>query len=221
MTCSSRRCCCRHRRRSPRISGQCPTGPGCIGELRRPNVTLAPLWEEQRASAPEGSGIPGLVTFIGLGGLAEADDASDLIAGERLFVVFAGRTVDASMASPVRSFRYRFLSPFWAHRSSSTPRRCGARQKTFICMNARPIRGCSAGAVGSPWALLYRSTERSLKSKSPRSGRRTAGSRRSQCPARRRTLLRPRRPPLGRSARQILIVDQRVQRRRQLAHRVK
>ena len=41
---------------------------------------------------PTGSGIPGFATFTGgLGGPAEADDAPTHVAGEKLFVDFAGR----------------------------------------------------------------------------------------------------------------------------------
>jgi hypothetical protein len=47
-------------------------------ELRRPNVTLALLWEEYRASAPDGFGyFLVLRPLPGLGGPAEADDAPD------------------------------------------------------------------------------------------------------------------------------------------------
>jgi hypothetical protein len=58
MTASSRRCCIRRRLRWRQTSDRFRTGQRCTAELRRPNLTLALLWEEYRGgtSARDGFG---------------------------------------------------------------------------------------------------------------------------------------------------------------------
>src|SRR5438552_901895 len=62
-------------------------------ELRRPNVTLALLWEEYRADAPDGFGYSWFCDlYRGWAGRLKPTMRQTHIAGEKLFVDFAGRT---------------------------------------------------------------------------------------------------------------------------------
>src|SRR6201988_4507384 len=62
-------------------------------ELRRPNVTLALLWEEYRAGAPDGFGYSWFCDlYRGWAGRLKPTMRQTHIAGEKLFVDFAGRT---------------------------------------------------------------------------------------------------------------------------------
>src|SRR3954464_10043586 len=62
-------------------------------ELRRPNVTLALLWEEYRAGAPDGFGYSWFCDlYRGGAGRLQPTMRQTHIAGEKLFVDFAGRT---------------------------------------------------------------------------------------------------------------------------------
>src|SRR3984893_262308 len=62
-------------------------------ELRRPNVTLALLWEEYRAGAPDGFGYSWFCDlYQGWAGRLKPTMRQTHIAGEKLFVDFAGRT---------------------------------------------------------------------------------------------------------------------------------
>src|SRR5205809_7535051 len=69
-------------------------------ELRRPNVTLALLWEEYRAGAPDGFGYSWFCDlYRGWAGRLKPTMRQIHLAGEKLFVDFAGRTgegVDAN-----------------------------------------------------------------------------------------------------------------------------
>jgi transposase len=62
-------------------------------ELRRPNVTLALLWEEYRAGAPDGFGYSWFCDlYRGWAGRLKPTMRQTHLAGEKLFVDFAGRT---------------------------------------------------------------------------------------------------------------------------------
>jgi Sigma-70, region 4 len=82
-------------------------------ELHRPNVTLALLWEEYRAGAPDGFGYSWFCDlYRGWAGRLKPTMRQTHIAGEKLFVDFAGRTsevVDARTGEliPVQIFRRR------------------------------------------------------------------------------------------------------------------
>ena len=69
-------------------------------ELRRPDVTLALLWEEYRASAPDGFGYSWFCDlYRAWAGQLKPTMRQVHLAGEKLFVDFAGRTgevVDAN-----------------------------------------------------------------------------------------------------------------------------
>src|SRR5437763_2829785 len=96
-------------------------------ELRRPNVTLALLWEEYRAGAPDGFGYSWFCDlYRGWAGRLKPKCARPTSPARSYLSTSPATPARSSMASPVRSSRYRFLSPSWAHRISPTPRRCGA-----------------------------------------------------------------------------------------------
>src|SRR6201985_141455 len=62
-------------------------------ELRRPNVTLALLWEEYRAGAPDGFGYSWVCDlYRGWAGRLQPTMRQTHVAGDKLFVDFAGRT---------------------------------------------------------------------------------------------------------------------------------
>jgi transposase len=64
-------------------------------ELRRPNVTLALLWEEYRAGAPDGFGYSWFCDlYRGWAGRLKPTMRQTHLAGEKLFVDFAGRTAE-------------------------------------------------------------------------------------------------------------------------------
>src|SRR6266851_1543891 len=64
-------------------------------ELRRPNVTLALLWEEDRAGAPDGFGYSWFCDlYRGWTGRLKPTMRQVHLAGEKLFVDFAGRTAE-------------------------------------------------------------------------------------------------------------------------------
>jgi len=64
-------------------------------ELRRPDVTLALLWEEYRAGAPDGFGYSWFCDlYRGWAGRLKPTMRQVHLAGEKLFVDFAGRTAE-------------------------------------------------------------------------------------------------------------------------------
>src|SRR6202163_3396663 len=64
-------------------------------ELRRPNVTLALLWEEYRAGAPDGFGYSWFCDlYRGWAGRLKPTMRQAHLAGEKLFVDYAGQTVE-------------------------------------------------------------------------------------------------------------------------------
>ena len=64
-------------------------------ELRRPDVTLALLWEEYRAGAPDGFGYSWYCDlYRGWAGRLKPTMRQVHVAGEKLFVDFAGRTAE-------------------------------------------------------------------------------------------------------------------------------
>src|SRR6516164_2500528 len=64
-------------------------------ELRRPNVTHALLWEEYRAGAPDGFGYSWFCDLYRGWARLKPTMRQTHLAGEKLFVDFAGRTVEA------------------------------------------------------------------------------------------------------------------------------
>src|SRR3954471_13599762 len=98
-------------------------------ELRRPNVTLALLWEEYRASAPDGFGYSWFCDlYRGWAGRLQPTMRQTHIAGEKLFVDFAGRTgevVDGLTGEiiPVQIFvavlgasSFTYAEAVWSHK---------------------------------------------------------------------------------------------------------
>jgi len=71
-------------------------------ELRRPDVTLALLWEEYRAGAPDGFGYSWFCDlYRGWAGRLKPTMRQVHLAGEKLFVDFAGRTAEVVDPSTV------------------------------------------------------------------------------------------------------------------------
>jgi transposase len=69
-------------------------------ELRRPDVTLALLWEEYRAGTPDGFGYSWFCDlYRGWAGRLKPTMRQTHIAGEKLFVDFAGRTGETGVLS--------------------------------------------------------------------------------------------------------------------------
>jgi hypothetical protein len=69
-------------------------------ELRRPNVTQALLWEEYRAGAPDGFGYSWFCDlYRGWTGQLKPTMRQTHLAGEKLFVDFAGRMGEATPPS--------------------------------------------------------------------------------------------------------------------------
>jgi transposase len=92
MTHSWKRYCSRRRRRSPRISAPPPNWAWVHRELR-PNLTLALLWEEYRAGAPDGFGYSWFCDlYRGWAGRLKPTMRQTHVAGEKLFVDYAGGT---------------------------------------------------------------------------------------------------------------------------------
>src|ERR1700682_4826366 len=72
-----------------------PAWAGVHRELRRPDVTLALLWEEYRAGAPDGFGYSWYCDlYRAWAGRLKPTMRQIHIAGERMFVDFAGRTAE-------------------------------------------------------------------------------------------------------------------------------
>ena len=70
-------------------------------EMRRPDVTLALVWEEYRAAAPGGFGYSWFCDlYRAWVGRLKPTLRQVHPAGERLFVDFAGRTVEIAAAAP-------------------------------------------------------------------------------------------------------------------------
>jgi transposase len=110
-------------------------------ELRRPDVTLALLWEEYRAAAPEGFGYSWFCDlYRAWAGRLKPTMRQVHLAGEKLFVDFAGRTgevVDANTGEiiPVQIFvavlgasSFTYAQAVW---SQKLPDWIGAHVRTF------------------------------------------------------------------------------------------
>src|SRR4051812_35291307 len=94
---SSRGCCIRRRRRWRPSVGRCRTGPVVHRDMRRPDVTLALLWEEYRTGPGAQDGF-GYSWFCDLYrdwvGRLKPTLRQVHTAGERVFVDFAGHTME-------------------------------------------------------------------------------------------------------------------------------
>jgi transposase len=92
--------------------------------LRRADVTLALLWEEYRPSAPDGFGYSWFCDLYRTwAGRLKPTMRQVHLAGEKLFVDFAGRTGAVIDAPTARSCRCRSSSPCSAPPALPTPRR--------------------------------------------------------------------------------------------------
>src|SRR3978361_46299 len=88
-----RRCCSRRYPRGGRPNGQVRIGGMCSARCVVPDVTMALLWEEYRAGAPDGFGYSWFCDlYRGWAGRLKPTMRQTHIAGEKLFVDFAGRT---------------------------------------------------------------------------------------------------------------------------------
>ena len=98
-------------------------------ELRRRGVTLLLLWEEYRAEHPDGYGYSRFCDlYIEWRRGVSATMRQTHVAGEKLFVDYAGDTVPVFDRGDRRgAARRRSSSRCWARRTTPTPRPAGAR----------------------------------------------------------------------------------------------
>jgi transposase len=97
-------------------------------ELRRPNVTLALLWEEYRASAPDGFGYSWFYDlYRGWTGRLKPTMRQTHVAGEKLFVDFAGRTGELVDGRTGEIIPVQIFVAVLGASNFTYPRRYGAR----------------------------------------------------------------------------------------------
>ncbi len=97
-------------------------------ELRRPDVTLALLWEEYRASVTDGFSYSWFCDlYRGWAGRLKPTMRQVHVAGEKLFVDFAGRTAEVVDANTGEIIPVQIFVATLARRASPTPRRRAAR----------------------------------------------------------------------------------------------
>jgi transposase len=98
-------------------------------ELRRRGVTLALLWEEYRAGAPDGYGYSRFCDLYGewRRGIT-ATMRQTHAAGEKLFVDFAGDTVPVFDALTREARAAKIFARFWGHRTTPTRKPVSARR---------------------------------------------------------------------------------------------
>ena len=97
-------------------------------ELRRRGVTLLLLWEEYRAEHPEGYGYSRFCSlYIGWRRGVCATMRQTHVAGEKLFVDYAGDTVPVFEGRPERNDRRTHSSRCWGPRTTRMPKPGGAR----------------------------------------------------------------------------------------------
>ena len=109
-------------------------------ELRRPNVTLALLWEEYRGGrVQDGFGYSWFCDlYRDWAGRLKPTMRQVHIAGERVFVDFAGRTSEVIDGATGEIRRARSSSPCSAPPASPTPRRPGRQIAAGLDRRARP-----------------------------------------------------------------------------------
>jgi hypothetical protein len=155
MMSSSKRCCFRRSPGPPPEHRPRPDWAWVHRELRRPNVTLALLWEEYRAGAADGFGYSWFCDlYRGWAGRLKPTMRQVHIAGERMFVDFAGRTAEVIDASTARSSRFRYSSPPWAPPASPMPRRPGTRSWRIGSPRMSAPPPISAARRGRPSATI-------------------------------------------------------------------
>src|SRR6266446_332688 len=124
-------------------------------ELRRPNVTLALLWEEYRAGAPDGFGYSWFCDlYRGWAGRLKPTMRQPTLRARSFSSTSPAVLPRSSMASPARSSRCRSLSPSWVPRASPTPRRCGARSCRIGLPRMSAPSPISAAPPGRPSATI-------------------------------------------------------------------
>jgi transposase len=132
-------------------------------ELRRPNVTLALLWEEYRAAAPDGFGYSWFCDlYRAWAGRLKPTMRQTHVAGEKLFVDFAGGTgeiVDGRTGEVlavqifVAVLGASSFTPAFAG-AGSTPRRPGARSCRIGSPRTSVPSPISAAPRGKPSATI-------------------------------------------------------------------
>jgi transposase len=124
---SSKRCCS-HRPPGPRRSATDADWAWVHRELRRADVTLALLWEEYRASVTDGFSYSWFCDlYRGWAGRLKPTMRQVHVAGEKLFVDFAGRTAEVVDANTGEIIPVQIFVATLARRASPTPRRRAAR----------------------------------------------------------------------------------------------
>src|SRR5918911_983317 len=105
-----------------------PPPPAIAADQRRTNVTLALLWEEYRAGAPDGFGYSWFCDlYRGWAGRLQPTMRQTHVAGEKLFVDFAGRTGEVVDGLTGEIIPVQIFVAVLGASSFTYPRRCGAR----------------------------------------------------------------------------------------------
>src|SRR5712675_292401 len=126
-------------------------------ELRRPDVTLALLWEEYRAGAPDGFGYSWYCDlYRAWAGRLKPTMRQTHIAGEKLFVDFAGRTGEVVDGRTGEIIPVQIFVAVLGASSFTSPRRCGTRScRTGSPRMSAPLR-ISAAPPGTRSATISR-----------------------------------------------------------------
>ena len=105
-----------------------PDWPAIHRELRRKGVTLQLVWEEYRAAHPDGYGRSWFCElYRAWEGRLSPTMRQAHVAGEKLFVDYAGTTIDIVDAT-TRCMPASCLSPHSAHRALRTPKQPSRRR---------------------------------------------------------------------------------------------
>ena len=124
-------------------------------ELRRPDVTLALLWEEYRAGASDGFGYSWFCDlYRAWAGRLKPTMRQVHLAGEKMFVDFAGRTGEVVDPTTGEIVPVQIFVATLGASSSPMPRRCGARScRTGSLRTSAPLP-ISAAPRGRPSATI-------------------------------------------------------------------
>ena len=117
-------------------------------ELRRPGVTLQLLWEEHRAAHPDGYGYSRYCElYRAWEGRLSPTVRQSHIAGERMFVDYAGTTLAVIDGLSGEARTAQLFVAVLGHRITPMPRPPGRR----VCPTGSASRGCSQLPTTLAW----------------------------------------------------------------------